>query len=120
MQNQNGGQTEKGVRACNYEAMAAAFSYVNISNTSVRQDAKEHGIPRATLQRHIKNSNKYAKGANRHFGRPTILAAEMENVSYSVNGKNVVWTVLIIIIIIKLYFRPRPIRHDTQLYYLNI
>ena len=54
---------KKGYGAWGSEVMAASLSYVNINNTSVRQTAKEHGIPRATV--HYKGIAKPATNTQR-------------------------------------------------------
>ena len=59
--------------------MAKALNAVKVDKMSVRQAANHFDIPRGTLQRHLLNSNKHAKGSLRYFGRPTILTKAMED-----------------------------------------
>ena len=43
-----------------------------------KRAARQYGIPRATLQRHIKKAI-HGKGVEKIIGRPTVLTAEQEN-----------------------------------------
>jgi len=59
------------------DAMKIAVSSVLINGMSKKKAAREFGVPRATLQRHIKNAEKGA-GVKKQLGRKCILAEDQE------------------------------------------
>jgi len=61
-----------------FSSMAAAVRDVLVVGTSKKAAAKRHGVPRATLQRHVRNAEK-GLGVEKRLGRRSILSPEQEN-----------------------------------------
>ena len=59
-------------------SMAAAVRAVVMLGISKKAAAKRRGVPRGTLQRHIKNVGK-GLGVERRLGRHCILSPEQES-----------------------------------------
>ena len=60
------------------EDMTAALTAVANGTMSKNSACKNFGINKATLLRHLRNSNKYGNGNRKHVGRQTDLPEEIE------------------------------------------
>ena len=58
--------------------MKNAVAAVRQNHTGLNKAAKDFGVPKATLQRHVKGLNKRSKDGSRQLGRAQDLTQEME------------------------------------------